>query len=205
MFFYVVSFFIAREQLELEFLVLAIPALFLFFLLELFSQSAKPFLNVANNVLGMLYLVAPMVMLNFMAFYKGEYSYEPMLGMLFLIWIYDSWAYLFGSLLGKTPLMKRISPKKTVEGLAGGLIGCLIVALILPFIFKSFGKTDWLIIAGLIVIFGTLGDLIESMFKRDLEIKDSGNLLPGHGGLLDRFDALIFAVPFVWIYIYLFV
>jgi phosphatidate cytidylyltransferase len=122
------------------------------------------------------------------------------------IWINDTMAYLVGSFIGKTPLSK-ISPKKTVEGTVGGIILCIAVAgLISNFIFHSWVvNLSVMVLAAICAIFGTLGDLFESKLKRMADVKDSGSFMPGHGGFLDRFDSLLGAVPFVWLYVKLFV
>ncbi len=127
-------------------------------------------------------------------------------GIIFSIWINDTMAYIVGSLIGKTPFSK-ISPKKTWEGTIGGAILCVaIIGLLANYI--SFGKIfelqHWFIIAALCAIFGTLGDLFESKLKRMANVKDSGSIMPGHGGFLDRFDSLLFAAPAVWVYVKLF-
>jgi len=123
------------------------------------------------------------------------------LGILFLIWSSDSGAYVVGSLIGRTRLFERISPKKSWEGTIGGGLFSLLVAYILSRYFLEIRTDQWLTLAVIVIVAGILGDLIESMLKRSLQIKDSGSILPGHGGILDRFDALIFAVPFAWVYL----
>jgi phosphatidate cytidylyltransferase len=130
------------------------------------------------------------------------------------IWINDTMAYITGSFIGKTPLSK-ISPKKTWEGTIGGIILCVITvgllfsnipsAIILPGSTLKFEKTTWYIIAGIAAVFGTFGDLLESKLKRMADVKDSGSIMPGHGGFLDRFDSLLLATPFVWIFVKLLV
>ena len=120
-----------------------------------------------------------------------------------LIWLNDSFAYLIGKNLGKHKLLERISPNKTIEGFMGGMLFTFIASFILTHQFTSLTQTQWLVIAGIVSIFGVLGDLIESMFKRQAGVKDSSNFIPGHGGFLDRFDSVIFAAPFIFIYLQL--
>jgi phosphatidate cytidylyltransferase len=121
-----------------------------------------------------------------------------------LTWSNDTWAYLIGSKIGKTPLLPRISPKKTWEGTISGFIGCVLTGILIHYTFntKQLSLTDWLILGGIVGILGTIGDLIESMLKRSVGVKDSGSFMPGHGGFLDRFDAFLFVIPFVMIYLF---
>lgn len=125
-----------------------------------------------------------------------------MIGILCIIWASDSFAYLVGKSIGKNKLFERISPKKTIEGFFGGLVGALLTAYLIS-LYSQKGIWMWLIIASVLVISGTIGDLIESKFKRTAKVKDSGTILPGHGGLLDRLDSLIFASPFAYLTILL--
>ncbi|MCW3124855.1 MAG: phosphatidate cytidylyltransferase [Bacteroidetes bacterium] len=191
--------------------VLLPAVLFFFFVRELFSKAENPFQNIGWNILPFIYVVLPVMLLNWLYFDKGPLI---ALGILFLIWFYDSMCYICGSLLGRTKLMERISPKKTVEGMIGGMILSLIFVFffdkILAFLsvkyhFKTEAYTNvqWLIIAFITLIFATFGDLVESLLKRSLNIKDSGSIMPGHGGFLDRLDAILVAIPFsvltIWI------
>ena len=117
-------------------------------------------------------------------------------------WVNDSGAYVVGSLIGKTPLYPRISPNKTWEGTLGGVFFCLVTGYIFSLYYTMLSTVDWMVLGAITAIFGSLGDLIESMLKRSVDKKDSGNLLPGHGGMLDRFDAFIFLLPFAAAYLY---
>jgi phosphatidate cytidylyltransferase len=139
--------------------------------------------------------------------YLNSFSYSaglPM-GVFILIWTSDTGAYLAGRSFGKTKLFERVSPKKTWEGSVGGLLLSLLVAYVISQfdLFDTVNVLDWFIIACIIVVFGTFGDLFESLLKRNLHIKDSGNMLPGHGGVLDRFDALFISIPTVFFYLQL--
>jgi phosphatidate cytidylyltransferase len=137
----------------------------------------------------------------------NKYSYLFPCSILFSIWINDTMQYLVGSFIGKTPFSK-ISPKKTWEGTIGGAILCLVVmgllGTFLP-IAQSLASIHWFAIAAICAVFGTLGDLLESKIKRLAGVKDSGSFMPGHGGFLDRFDSLLVAAPFVWLYVQVFV
>jgi phosphatidate cytidylyltransferase len=117
------------------------------------------------------------------------------MGILIILWMYDTGAYLSGSAIGKHKLMKSISPNKSWEGLLGGGILSLVTSVIMAVILQTPDLGTWIIIAVIIIVFGTLGDLFESMLKRKTGIKDTGSVLPGHGGLLDRFDSLLFVIP----------
>ena len=126
-------------------------------------------------------------------------------GLIFSIWINDTMAYIVGSLIGKTQ-MSAISPKKTWEGTAGGAILCIVVIALLGYYTtpaNGYSVIHWIVIAGIAAVIGTIGDLLESKLKRLANVKDSGHIMPGHGGFLDRFDSLLLAIPFVWLYIQL--
>lgn len=170
---------------------------FLYFVMELFGKSEWPFQRMAWRALGMAYIALPLFLLSQWACPDGTYVPHRAMGLLVLVWSNDTFAYLTGSLMGKTPFMPRISPKKTWEGTLGGVVCTAGLAWLAGIYFPFFGREQWLILALLVGGGGTLGDLVESMLKRSFQVKDSGNLLPGHGGLLDRFDAFIFVLPFV--------
>lgn len=172
-------------------------------------------------LLGLIYITMPILMMIDLRTFSKQYSigYEDKLILdtaiplciIFSIWVNDTMAYLVGSFIGKTPLTK-ISPKKTWEGTIGGIVLCvLIIGFLFPLIMGKDLKTSyaplntWFIIPAVCGVFGTLGDLLESKIKRMADVKDSGSFMPGHGGFLDRFDSLLVAAPFVWLYIQLFV
>ncbi|CAN5193900.1 phosphatidate cytidylyltransferase [soil metagenome] len=186
-------------------LLLLVPGIFLFFfVLELFSQAKEPFRNIGHHMLAFAYLVFPFTLLAYLTHsVDGTYDWRPVLGIVFLIWANDSSAYLVGRTLGKTKLFPRISPGKTIEGSVGGVVGCAIVAIGLFYLIPVNGweMYDWVVVAILASTFATFGDLVESMLKRNLGIKDSGTMLPGHGGILDRFDAFYFTIPLVVAYL----
>ncbi len=181
--------------------ILFFPLLFLSFIYELFSESEKPFQNVAYIVLGMVYIGAPFSLLNFIAFNEDGFNVWPIFGLLLLTWMNDTGAYIVGSKFGKTPLLPRISPKKTWEGTLGGVAVTFLVAYLFCTFTGELQLFDWMILALIVSVFGSIGDLIESMLKRSIGAKDSGTILPGHGGMLDRFDAFIFLLPFAAAYL----
>ena len=177
------------------------PFVFTIFIYELYSHSKEPFANVAFMILGLFYIGIPFALVDFIAFDGEEFMNRVVFGLLVLTWVNDTGAYVTGSLIGKTPLFPRISPNKTWEGTAGGVVTTVVVGYLLSLFFTEIPTAQWLGLAVIVAIFGGLGDLVESMLKRSVNVKDSGNLLPGHGGLLDRFDAFIFAVPFAAAYL----
>ncbi|MEQ8702298.1 MAG: phosphatidate cytidylyltransferase [Phaeodactylibacter sp.] len=181
--------------------LLFFPLTFSVFIYELYTKSERPFVNVAFVMLGMVYIGVPFALLLFVAFDEQVYYPNIIFSLLVMNWVNDSGAYLVGSKLGKTPLFPRISPKKTWEGSAGGMALTLIFGMLLHYTFQELALQDWLVLAAIVVVFGSLGDLVESMLKRSVQIKDSGGLLPGHGGLLDRFDAFIFLLPYATAYL----
>jgi phosphatidate cytidylyltransferase len=122
------------------------------------------------------------------------------LGLIFCIWINDTMAYIVGSRIGKTKFFPSISPKKTWEGTIGGIIFTILAAAVYGLLGHTYRLIDWIVIAAIASVMGTAGDLLESKIKRLAGVKDSGNLMPGHGGFLDRFDSMIAATPFVWLY-----
>lgn len=177
------------------------------FIAELFNKRHDPILSLAYSLLGQVYLALPMFLLNFLAFgYEaaGIYHFALILGMFIFIWVNDSFAYLAGSMFGKHKMFERISPKKSWEGFAGGVVFTIVAAIIYSTFFAQLSMWGWIGFAIVTVVFGTLGDLIESLFKRTLGVKDSGNLLPGHGGILDRIDSVIFAIPAQFVFVQIF-
>jgi phosphatidate cytidylyltransferase len=181
-----------------------IPIFMFMFIIKLFERTHNEFSTLAFQILGLLYITMPIVMLAKMGF-LNSLSYSPGLpmGFFLLLWTSDTGAYLAGRSFGKTKLFERISPKKTWEGSIGGTVLSLAVAYGISNLLRFDDVTtfDWMAIAVLVVIFGTFGDLFESLLKRNLHIKDSGTILPGHGGVLDRFDGLFLAIPAVFFYL----
>ena len=183
--------------------ILFFPFVFTAFIYELIAKSLQPFMNVAFMVLGMVYIGAPFALLDFIAFDDGRFYANTVFALLVMTWANDTGAYLVGSRFGKHKLLPRISPGKTIEGSVGGVVTTLLVAALLGtfFVGEELRMIDWLVLGVIVAVFGSMGDLVESMLKRSVGAKDSGNLLPGHGGILDRFDAFIFLLPFAAAYI----
>ncbi len=158
-------------------------------------EQERPFTDIAVTVLGVLYVSIPMSCLASVGFQKAHYDYRRVFALLFLIWASDIGAYAVGRAIGKHKLAPSISPGKTWEGWAGGFALTLAVGWALKFMLPDMPLAHRLVAAGVVAIFAPLGDLAESMLKRSVGVKDSGSIMPGHGGLLDRFDAFLLVLP----------
>jgi phosphatidate cytidylyltransferase len=167
---------------------------------ELFRQKPDPFIRGVIGSGGLAYITFSLLLYAFIVNSIQGYNAHIAASIFYLVWASDTFAYLSGRTFGRTPLFPVVSPKKTWEGSIGGTIGATGIAVLLYYTVGIFTLPQWVGLAVVIVIFGTIGDLIESMLKRSLGLKDSGNILPGHGGVLDRFDAFLFVVPFVATY-----
>lgn len=167
---------------------------------ELYRKKSNPLHNWAYFILGQIFIALPFSLLNFILYIKG---YQPIIlvAVFFSIWVNDTGAYTTGMLLGKHKLFERISPKKTWEGFIGGAVFALLSGYIFSRFIPELTLWQWIIFTEIIVIFGTFGDLIESLMKRTEKVKDSGNILPGHGGILDRFDSMLMAAPMIFIFL----
>ncbi|HEU4902023.1 MAG TPA: phosphatidate cytidylyltransferase, partial [Flavisolibacter sp.] len=173
------------------FFFLLVP--FLVLIMEIFRKSETPFQNAALCVLGLAWIslsLALFLLTGFLPWKNGDYQPQLIMGYFLLLWSSDSGAYLVGKTIGKHKLLPRVSPHKTWEGSFGGLLAACITAFINHFLFASISLAQWQFIAVVVVITGTLGDLAKSKLKRSVGVKDAGTLLPGHGGILDRFDSL---------------
>ncbi|HOS83687.1 MAG TPA: phosphatidate cytidylyltransferase [Bacteroidales bacterium] len=191
-------------QMPLDYYILLIPLFMAIFVLQLFKDSKKPFHSISYTFLGLLYISIPFALLPNLAFAENSHVFQSniIMALFIFIWANDTFAYVWGMTLGKHLLFPRISPKKTVEGFIGGLLSTVGIAYIFSnLLFFELSVLEWIGAAIVIVIASTFGDLTESMFKRYLKIKDSGSILPGHGGFLDRFDSVIFSIPAFFAYL----
>lgn len=179
----------------LYFLVLLLP---LSMLLELYRKKDFPFTNIAYSLLPTLYIGIPMGLLNLIRVVENG---NVLLAFFVTIWAGDTFAYSVGSLIGKHRLFERISPKKSWEGTLGSMLLTLGLAFFFPQLFGVLSLWQWLAFVLISLVFGSYGDLVESLFKRSVSIKDSGSILPGHGGVLDRFDAVFLASPFIFVFL----
>ena len=176
---------------------------------QLYAKKSNPAGNWAFSFMSQVYVALPFALLNVIACIipnagsNSTYSYILPLSLFIFTWINDTGAYCVGVTLGKHRLFERISPKKSWEGSIGGAIFCIIAAVILAHFFPILNSWEWIGFALVVVVFGTWGDLCESLIKRHWGIKDSGKILPGHGGMLDRFDSTLLAVPAVLVYLLL--
>lgn len=170
----------------------------LFLIKDLFSEKTIPLFATKRFILTTFYISSAFVFMALIGNYQDQHNANILLGSFILIWVNDSFAYLVGKNFGKQKLFEKISPKKTVEGFLGGLFFACIASYFIANFTDTLNFTNWLILSIIISVFGTIGDLIESKFKRQAGVKDSGVIMPGHGGLLDRLDSIIFAAPFIY-------
>ncbi|HMU69959.1 MAG TPA: phosphatidate cytidylyltransferase [Chitinophagales bacterium] len=186
-----------QNDVLIELLLLIIP---ITLIVELYLKREFPFQQVGLTVLGLLYVVFPFGL--YMNYGAGNFQQAFALGLLCLVWSNDTFAYFAGRLFGKNKLFESISPKKTWEGFIGGLLCTMACGFVLSRFYPEYiSATQWIVLGLVVSVAGTFGDLVESMLKRSVQIKDSGSLLPGHGGFLDRFDGFMFAVPAAVFYI----
>ncbi len=199
---FILNALFAFNVAPLEVLLLIFPAIILIFIVELYNKNEKPFKNIAYSIFGLLYIATPFALLNYFPLISGSKAYNSnlILGYFLIIWMYDTAAYVFGISFGKHRLFERISPKKSWEGFFGGTICSLGFAYVLSLFYPNIPLIDWIVMTFIVVIFGTYGDLVESLFKRSINCKDSGKILPGHGGILDRFDSVLLTSPLVFAY-----
>lgn len=204
---FVLTFLIGKGLMHPKFYFLVFPMMSCVYMIKLYKKAErKPFVNIAFTFLGIFYTAVPFALLNLVVFEEGTYNYnfEIIFGCLFILWASDTGAYFAGTYLGRRKLFERISPKKTWEGFFGGALLALIFAAGLSHYLHSLSVMQWIVIGIIIIIGGTFGDLVESLLKRSIEIKDSGSSLPGHGGFLDRFDGLLISAPFIVAYLEIF-
>ncbi len=203
--FYGIITFMYLGYLPFIALLLLLPLFFILLLTELWRNKENPLLNGAVYMLGTVYIAVPFVL--FTTFHIADTNNFPLLaGMFLLIWMNDTFAFLSGKFFGRTKLFERISPKKTWEGMIGGLVFTVLAGIAINYLFDEGNLTYWIVTALIIAPVAILGDLLESLFKRNMKVKDSGKILPGHGGILDRFDAALFAIPVftAWTYFYMY-
>jgi len=181
----------------LAFLLLSLPAMFI---CELYRRQENPAANIGTTLMGVVYVALPLsVMCYFPMFSGGAWNPRVMVFYIFTIWANDVFAYLVGMSIGRHRLFERLSPKKSWEGFFGGIVGAVAMGLVAARVLGG-GYAAWAGLALVAAVSGVLGDLVESMFKRAAGVKDSGTLIPGHGGVLDRFDAMLLSAPFVFVY-----
>jgi phosphatidate cytidylyltransferase len=212
---YTISSLIAAEVLPPDWFLVLIPVMLIIMVSELYRKQSRPFDALAHTFLGILYIALPFSMFPFAAFSKSglasliphqsiDFSPGIIIGFFILLWAHDTGAYLSGISFGRHKLMERISPGKTWEGCFGGFFASAIIALLLSGWLGGVSTFHWIAIAAVISLAGTYGDLVESMLKRSLNVKDSGTLMPGHGGFLDRFDSTLISFPLVYLFILVF-
>jgi len=195
----VFNFFPSSPQTEI-FLLLAALFVLIKCMLGLLVTGKRLVDSTSKYVELIGYLIIPFLLLTKIPFYADRYEPKIIMSIFVLIWVNDTFAFIVGKAIGQTKLFERISPKKTVEGFIGGLGFAALTGLLLARFYLIESFYIWTFIAVIVSIFGTIGDLVESKFKRDAGVKDSGNIMPGHGGILDRLDSVIFAAPFVFLF-----
>ncbi|TVR41293.1 MAG: hypothetical protein EA392_01905 [Cryomorphaceae bacterium] len=174
------------------------------FIWELLTTRQPSFKRSSRSLVAVIYIGTPLVLLVQSAFYQAYFQPYLLLGIFVFAWTNDTFAYLTGSMIGKHKLMPAVSPKKTIEGLLGGALFALAGGWLFAYFNDDLNLWQWMTLAAIVVVFGTLGDLSESVIKRNYNVKDSGQIMPGHGGFLDRIDGLLFIGPAVYAFLILF-
>jgi len=209
---YIISTLIASGILQMKFLLVLIPVILLILIIEIYRKQERPFDSLAHTLFSILYTALPFALFPFSAYFNdglpsllphSRIIFSPgiVIGFFLLLWANDVGAYLAGISFGRHRLMERISPKKSWEGFFGGMLLAAAAAWFLSDWLGVVEREKWVLIALIVSVSGTYGDLIESMLKRSIGVKDSGNIMPGHGGFLDRFDSAIISFPLVFLFI----
>lgn len=180
-----------------------VPLIAAVFVAELYRRRGNPLVNVSVSLAGLIYAALPMTLISFIAYGDGEYNPYIILAYIFTVWVNDIFAYLTGIAFGRHRLFERISPKKSWEGFFGGLVFSAVFTMLCGHLLGG-NLLIWMGFGLIVVISGVFGDLVESMFKRAGGVKDSGKIMPGHGGFMDRFDALLLSAPFIYCYFLIF-
>ena len=175
-------------------------SIFLYFMSQLFRQNRNTLQLLGSTLVTVVYIFVPLALIIPIGFYSGTYQYKLIIGLLVLIWASDSWAYIAGRIFGKRKLFERHSPNKTWEGFWGSVLLTSVTGYVLAQTGFGLNTKEWMILGALTVFIATAGDLFQSMLKRASNLKDSGNILPGHGGILDRFDSILFGMPAFYLY-----
>ncbi len=191
--------YLVHDQILINILMLITITVDCYLLFYLFSKKAKTFNTFEKFIIGLFYIGGGCIFLTMIPYKNDAFAKLLIMGIFILIWVNDSFAYLVGKSIGRTKLFSAVSPKKTIEGTVGGFIFALAAAYIMSTQEQLITPWQWMILACVIVAAGSLGDLIESKLKRAAGVKDSGAILPGHGGMLDRLDSLVFAAPFAYL------
>ncbi|WP_445382760.1 phosphatidate cytidylyltransferase [Robiginitalea sp. IMCC43444] len=199
-----VFIYLTRNQALIQLLLFLTIAVNISLIAYLFTNKKKPFNSFQKFLIGLFYLGGGCIFLTMIPYKDDTFAKYLIMGIFIMIWVNDSFAYLVGKTLGRHKLFPSVSPKKTIEGTLGGLVFTLLSAALLGKYTPVLATIEWLALALVLVSMGSLGDLIESKFKRDAGIKDSGAILPGHGGMLDRLDSLVFAAPFAYLTLLIF-
>ncbi|MBX7052343.1 MAG: phosphatidate cytidylyltransferase [Flavobacteriales bacterium] len=198
---YLLFFLHANEVIDANWfwvIGMILPVMYCF---ELMHLQKSALANLSVTVFGWIYVIVPFALINEIPVLTGKFEWQLPLGMFLLLWVNDTGAYFSGKYLGKHKLFPSVSPNKTIEGLVGGILLSLVLSFILSQYFTVLTLRDWLSTSIIVAVFGNLGDLFESHLKRTFGVKDSGNIIPGHGGVLDRFDGLFLTAPFLFFYL----
>lgn len=212
---YTISTLVAANLLGKEYFLVMLAVIVLIMIIELYRRVERPFDSLAHTIFAVIYITVPFSLFPFAAFFRTgldsilphssiDFSPGIVVGFFLILWANDTGAYITGITMGSHRLMERISPKKSWEGFIGGSVVAILAAWLLSGWLGVVGRAEWMIIAVLISVAGTFGDLIESMLKRSAGVKDSGSIMPGHGGFLDRFDSALLSFPLVYLFISLF-
>lgn len=197
-----VSVIFIHLKLDIDFIFISSLILVILFLIgALFSNAENPVQRLYVNMLALIYITVPLILINFVSARANTSGIPFVLAMFVIIWANDTFAYLFGIAFGKHKIFKRISPKKSWEGFFGGLIMVVVASFLFNYLYPQFGLLHWSLFGLITAIAAVMGDFIESMFKRTYGVKDSGSIMPGHGGILDRIDSLLIAAPAVYIFL----
>lgn len=194
-----VFIYLTRDPWLIRSLLALNLAVNLYLIFFLYRERKNPFTTLQKFLIGLFYLGGGCIFLTMIPYKDQTFAKYLIMGIFIMIWVNDSFAYLVGRTLGKTPLFPSVSPKKTIEGTLGGLVFALAAAVLLGWATPVLRTSQWLALAVVLVSMGTFGDLVESKLKRAAGVKDSGAILPGHGGMLDRLDSLVFAAPFAYL------
>ena len=196
-----ITFFSVNETLLFFMVLITILIKFILMADFLFSKNST-FFNKKKHLITLFYIIPSFLFIHLIPISFSNYEPWLLIGFLLIMWVNDSFAYLIGKHLGKTKLFERISPKKTVEGFIGGFVFALTISYFISHWSKNLNGYEWMLMALIISISGSIGDLVQSRFKRLANVKDSGNLIPGHGGIFDRMDSTLFSSSFVFAYLF---